>query len=154
MFILYRAGVVSLYFLILFGAVAHVRAEDPRLEGESPLERSFASLENDSGFIVDRTITNFGANFFRDFSLAWRERGGVEHIDLTIIEKPSARWGSLIIVEYNNQPVARVFLQAGRSAIIKPLALNTVSYLAERIADNALLGLLVKNPDLAKEELP
>ena len=153
MLTIYRVALIP-FCLILFGALAPVRAEELTIDGENPLERSFSALENDSGFIVDRTITNFGANFFRDFSLAWRERVGVEHIDLTIIEKPSARWGSLIIVEYNNQPVASVFLQAGRSAIIKPLAINTVSYLAELVADNALLGLLVKNPDLAKEELP
>ena len=149
----FRAALVSLCFIFL-GSLAPVCAEELTIDGENPLERPFSSLENDSGFIVDRTITNFGANFFREFSLAWRDRVGVEHIDLAIVEKPSARWGSLIIVEYKNQPVARIFLQAARSAVIKPLAVNTVSYLAERIADNALLGLLVKNPDLAKEELP
>ena len=75
-------------------------------------------------------------------------------MDLTIIEKPSARWGSLIIIEHRNQPVARLFLYAGRSATITPLAVESVNYLARRVVDNALLDKLFKNPDLAPDELP
>ena len=71
----FRAALVSLCFIFL-GSLAPVCAEELTIDGENPLERPFSSLENDSGFIVDRTITNFGANFFREFSLAWRDRVG------------------------------------------------------------------------------
>ena len=125
-------------------------AFDPRL----PLEETTFHLERESGFLVDRTMTNFGATFVREFANAWRARHIDEPVDLTIIEKPSARWGSLIIIEHRNQPVARIFLQAGRSTTIAPLAANSVNYLAKRLADNALLDKLFKNPDLAPEELP
>ena len=81
-------------------------------------------------------------------------RALVEPVDLTITEKPSARWGSLIVVEHRNRPVARLFLLAGRSATIAPLAAETANYLSRRLADNALLDKLFKNPDLAPEELP
>ena len=53
-----------------------------------------------------------------------------------------------------NRPVARLFLLAGRSATIAPLAAETANYLSRRLADNALLDKLFKNPDLAPEELP
>ena len=111
-------------------------------------------LERETGFLVDRTITNFGATFVREFAHAWRARRIEEPVDLTIIEKPSARWGSLIIIEHRNQPVARLFLYAGRSATITPLAVESVNYLARRVVDNAMLDKLFKNPDLAPDELP
>jgi curli production assembly/transport component CsgE len=112
------------------------------------------ALEKSTGFLVDRTITSFGAEFLREFAQAWRGQSGTEGIDLAVIEKPSARWGSTIIVEYNSHPLARVFLQAGRSASIKPLALNTAEYILGRVTENTLLAGLDKDPDMAKEELP
>ncbi len=109
-------------------------------------------LELSSGFIVDRTITHFGAEFFRHFSHAWREQGGTEGVDLTLVERPSARWGSIVYVEQNNRPEARVILYAGRSATIKPLAEQTARYMANRIADQSLAGLLLRDLDLGKPE--
>lgn len=115
-------------------------------------ESGYRPLELSSGFIVDRTITHFGAEFFRHFSHAWRERGGTEGIDLTLVERPSARWGSIIYVEHNNRAEARVILYAGRSATIKPLAEQTANYMANRIADQSLARLFLHDPDLGKPE--
>lgn len=117
-------------------------------------ETTIGALEKSAGFLVDRTITSFGAEFLREFAQAWRSQMATEGIDLAVIEKPSARWGSTIIIEYNSHPLARVFLQAGRSASIKPLALNTADYIIGRVAENSLLAGLDKDLDLAKEELP
>ena len=136
---------------------AHTLAQvpdDEAFDPHLPLEETSLHLERESGFLVDRTMTNFGATFVREFAHAWRSRRIDAPVDLTIIEKPSARWGSLIIIEHRNQPVARIFLQAGRSTTITPLAANAVNYLAKRLADNALIDKLFKNPDLALEELP
>jgi curli production assembly/transport component CsgE len=111
-------------------------------------------LELSAGFIIDRTITHFGAEFVRHFSQAWREQGSnVESADLTLVERPSARWGSIVYVEYNSRPEARVILYAGRSATIKPLAEQTARYMANRIADQRLAGLLLHDPDLGKPGL-
>jgi curli production assembly/transport component CsgE len=128
--------------------------EDEPLEPTSSMELMGIPLEQATGFIVDRTITNFGAQFVHDFSQAWRTLGATENVDLTIVEKPSARWGSTIFIEHNNHPVAHIFLQAGRSATIKPLAENAARYMASKVADNSLLGMLMRDPDLASEELP
>lgn len=109
-------------------------------------------LELSTGFIVDRTITHFGAEFVRHFSQAWRERSGTEGLDLTLIERPSARWGSIIFVEHNNRPEARVILYAGRSATIRPLAEQTAIYMADRLATQSLARLLIPDHDLGKPE--
>ena len=143
--------VLGLFFT---AATSLAAEEDSPIDVGTQVELFNGTLEEAGGFIVDRTITNFGALFVREFAQAWRAQGATEGVDLTIVEKPSARWGSTIFVEYNNHPVARVFLQAGSSPSIKPLAIDTALYMAGRIADNALLSVITADPDLAGEELP
>jgi curli production assembly/transport component CsgE len=119
--------------------------EESRLD-----ERALQSLEQASGFIVDRTITQFGGEFMRVFSQSWRALPGTQEFDITIIERPTARYGSLVWVEYNNRPIARAFLYAGRSTAIKPIAVAAAEYVAGKLADEALASQLFDDPDLAK----
>lgn len=142
-----RAASIALLAL----ATDAVAADDDAIDSGILNERARPGIEQATGFIVDRTITQFGAEFVRFFSEAWRDQGAAEGVDVTVVERPSARWGSVVYIEYNNQPVARVFLYAGRSAAIKPLAVEAARYVAGRAADNALAGLLMRDPDLAKE---
>ncbi|MBD5805378.1 curli assembly protein CsgE [Azoarcus sp. Aa7] len=128
--------------------------EDGPIDSGALTELANGTLEQATGFIVDRTITHFGGEFVRQFAQFWRTQADTGSVDLTIVEKPSARWGSTVIVEHNNRPVARVFLQAGSSNSIRPLAQNTAQYMAGRIANIALLNRLAVDPDLGKEELP
>ena len=114
-------------------------------------ERRLRSLETATGFIIDRTVTNFGAEFVRYFSQAWREQDGTESLDVTIFERPSARYGSMVWVEHNNRPVARVFLYAGRSGTIQPSAVAAAQYVARKVGDESLAQLLLHDPDLARD---
>lgn len=114
-------------------------------------ERALPNLELAFGFIVDRTITQFGAEFVRHYSQEWREQMFTENVDVTIVERPSARWGSIVYIEHDQRPVARVFLYAGRSTTIKPLAESAARYVASRIADDELAAQLLRDPDLGKE---
>lgn len=143
----------ALCALLVTAATAVPAAGGDALEGDTPIERSRATLEQLSGFVIDRTITQFGAEFVRYFSDTWRDIDGTAAVDVTIVERPSARWGSIVYIEQNNRPVARVFLYAGRSAAIKPLAVQAARYVSERAADKALADLLMRDPDLGKEEL-
>ena len=112
-------------------------------------ESKLPGLEQATGFVVDRTVTNFGAEFVRQFSQSWREQPGTAEFDVTIVEKPSARWGSIVLVEHDNRPVVRAFLYAGRAGTIGPVASAAAEYVAKQLSDNALAGLLFKDPDLA-----
>lgn len=115
-------------------------------------ERSLNGLEQ-GGLVVDRTITHFGAEFVRRFSAHWRQLPEVAAASVTIVERPSARWGSVVFVEVDRRPVARVFLYAGRSATIAPLAEAAAQYVARRVADERLASALLHDPDLARDEL-
>jgi curli production assembly/transport component CsgE len=116
-------------------------------------ERALPGLEQRGGVLVDRTITHFGAEFVRQFAAKWRDIRDTAGMQLTIVERPSARYGSVIYVQYRQRAIARVFLYAGRKGAILPLADATVRYVAERTRDEALGRVLFRDPDLAMEEL-
>jgi curli production assembly/transport component CsgE len=142
----------SVLFACLLILSAAAWAQEPEDIDQGLLdETKLRSLEQASGFVVDRTITHFGAEFVRYFSQAWRELPGTAEVDVTIVERPSARHGSLVMVEHNNRPVVRAFLYAGRGGTIRPVALAAADYVASRIADETLAGLLLEDADLAKE---
>lgn len=140
--------------LLLAAMTARATDDAQPIDSGTRIEPAGTQFEYATGFIIDRTMTRFGAAFVHDFSEAWRSQPGTGGVDLTIIEKPSARWGSAITVEYNNSPIAKVFLYAGRSATITPLAIETARYLAGSVGDRLLLSQILHDPDLGKEELP
>lgn len=123
---------------------------DPGIDAGILDERVGRALEA-SGFIVDRTATNFGAQFVRAFSEAWRELDGTDGVDVTIVERPSARYGSLVWVEHNGRPLVRAFLYAGRSATIRPAAAAAAQHVARQVADDALAASLFVDPDLGRD---
>lgn len=137
-----RAACAWLFFI---AGVAAAEDIDRGVIDESKLP----ALEQASGFVVDRTVTNFGAEFVRQFSQAWRELPGTAEFDVTIVERPSARYGSLVMVEHDNRPVVRAFLYAGRAGTVGPIAVAAAQYAARQLSDNALAGLLLQDPDLA-----
>jgi curli production assembly/transport component CsgE len=140
--------------LSMLAAAVHAQAlDDPDIDVGALEERRLESLEQASGFIIDRTITNFGGEFVRVFSQAWRSLPGTGELDVTVVERPTARYGSMVWVEHNQRPIARAFLYAGRTAAIRPIAIATAEYVAQKLADDALANQLFEDPDLAKQGL-
>ena len=143
----------ALAFAVFCAAAAAQELEDGTIDQGMLEERRLQSLEQASGFIVDRTITNFGGEFFRVFSQAWRALPNTGELDVTVVERPTARYGSVVWVEHNQRPIARAFLYAGRAAAIKPIAEATAEYVAQKLADDVLAGQLFEDPDLARQGL-
>jgi curli production assembly/transport component CsgE len=148
------AAALSLTVLCCPGGASAAVSDEAPLDVGRLEEPGGRNLEQTTGYIVDRSVTNFGAQFVRTFAEAWRACGGVGGVDLTVVEKPSARWGSTLFVESNNRQLVRILLQAGRSADLKPLARQTAQYLQEKLADDALERALNREDDLGREELP
>ena len=73
------------------------------------------SLEEVSGIILDRTVTFVGQNFYRNFSDYWRLKFAESKDVLTIYERPSARWGSLIWVEYRSKKLSELFVSPSKN---------------------------------------
>ena len=70
-----------------------------------------------SGVITSEPVTVAGNDFCQYFMAAWRELEGSEQYTLAIRERPSARRGSEITIDYAHKRIYRSALPASRAAI-------------------------------------
>ncbi|WLI76994.1 curli production assembly/transport protein CsgE [Kosakonia sp. H02] len=100
------------------------------------------------GLLTDHTVSSVGHDFYRAFSDKWESswKG-----NLTINERPSARWGSWITIAINQQVVYQTFLFPTRRDFTQnvDIALEQTQQALERQQINqALLSI----GDLASDE--
>ncbi|KJH84956.1 curli production assembly/transport protein CsgE [Pseudomonas sp. KSR10] len=117
---------------------------------EEPQEQAEAEAEL-SGLIIDNTITRFGHDFHRYLSFQLQDASELEN-DLVIRERPSARWGSLVWVEYGQRTVYRRFLQPN-VAEIESIAEQAAQLVLEEINRSKLQNLLQDTFDMDRDEL-
>lgn len=110
-----------------------------------------ATEEELRGFIVDNTISRIGHEFYRHFSDRLRDTSALD-FNLVVRERPSARWGSLVWVEHENQTLYRSFLQPN-TAELKPLAEQAADQIKDSIARQKIERLLQDSIDIGKDEL-
>ena len=92
------------------------------------------------GLILDRTITLDGHSFYKKFSAHWLATNLTQPYNLVVSEKPSARWGSLIIISSQDQVLYRTSLRPG-----KQLKQNMIKEAATSVSQNIFNRLLVNN---------
>lgn len=124
----------------------------PPSNGESPL-RPAPAMDPYVGFIVDSTVTFIGHEFYRSFVSAWRDQAPEDRYSLTVVERPSARWGSLVWVEYRQRRVFRTFLSPGRRDHVRLSGRSAAQQVYEAVVEADLQRLLFRDRDLAAEEL-
>ncbi len=92
--------------------------------------------DTDGGVIANQVITVAGQDFYKYFVGAWRDLDGSERYALAVHERPSARKGSEIWIEYAQRPVYRTFLPPAR-ALIRQIGEDAadLSYRAVQQAD-------------------
>lgn len=114
---------------------------------------SGAAADDDElyGFIVDRSISHIGHEFYRYFSERLRDTSKLD-FNLVVHERPSARWGSLVWVEYEGQTLYRRFLPPNR-AQLQELAYASADQVLEAVARQKLEYLLQDTHDLERDEL-
>ena len=61
--------------------------------------------EVDLGIVVNQTVTAAGQEFYRRFTDFWREKPDFESFTLVILERPSSRFGSRVVVSYGQTVV-------------------------------------------------
>ncbi|HEY8608816.1 MAG TPA: CsgE family curli-type amyloid fiber assembly protein [Noviherbaspirillum sp.] len=104
------------------------------------------------GVVVNQTVTVAGQEFFQHFVAAWRERPLAERFAISVTERPSARWGSQVWVEFAQRRVFHTHLPAGRSGL-RPLGERAAEIAFQRVADTEVERLLFREPDLGADEL-
>ena len=103
------------------------------------------------GFIVDDTISHIGHEFYYSFSERLRATSPMD-FNLVVRERPSARWGSLVTVEYQQRLVYRRFLPPN-TVDLKDDAYNAADWVRGQIVQRKLEALLQDTTDLERDEL-
>ncbi len=101
--------------------------------------------------MIDNTISRFGHDFHRYLSARLQDVSPMD-FDLVVRERPSARWGSLVWVEYDQQIVYRRFLQPNASQL-EEIAGQAADQVLEQINRTKLQNLLQDTFDLDRDEL-
>ncbi len=116
-------------------------------------DSSLRVLEDEiSGFTIDSTITRLGHEFSRYLSEYRNREENSGDYNLTVYERPSARWGNLIWVTHNHRTVYRNFIQPSGNNIDQ-LAEVAAQQIHDTIKQLKLQALFSDNFDLDKDEL-
>lgn len=116
---------------------------------EPPLRQSGDVIE---GLLVNQTVSALGLIFFRDFAEAWRDKPDADSYTLTILEKPSRRFGNQIWIVNGQQRVL---------ALTLPYRYDRIRPTAEQAAEASFANLVSQvipfaagaDPDMGTDEL-
>ncbi|QKX15969.1 curli production assembly/transport protein CsgE [Microbulbifer sp. YPW1] len=123
------------------------------LEDTAPSTDDDAAIEDEiSGFNIDQTITRTGHDFARFMSEYRNLNYPDSDYNLTIQERPSARWGNLIWITYNNKTVFRRFISPSTNNI-RALAEEASQMIHEMVLQEKIRAAFTDHFDLGKDEL-
>lgn len=129
-------------------------AQSETLNGPGEAAKGARRLLEDPliGVIVNRTMTVQGHDFYRYFASWWRQTDEEGRYTVSIHERPSARWGSEIWVQYRRDRVFHIFLPPARSRT-KEISKLAVDIVYDNITQNELRRTLFQSEDLGPEEM-
>jgi len=104
------------------------------------------------GVVTDVTVTTVGEEFYRAFAAVWREQPLSDRYSLSIVERPSARWGSLVWIEYAHRRLYSRFLSPSKPETARASAMEAARQVYRRAVDADVERLLFRDPDLARDE--
>lgn len=115
----------------------------------SPLRA--ADEDEMAGFIVDYTVSHIGHDFYNSFTERLRATSRLD-FNLVVRERPDARWGSLVSVEFQQRVIYRRFLPPN-TVELKDLAYEAADLVRAQIVQRKLESLLQDTTDLERDEL-
>jgi curli production assembly/transport component CsgE len=121
--------------------------------GTAQAQSSRGSHDPYVGVVSNDAISFIGQEFYREFVATWREQPQADHFSISIHERPSARWGSLIWIEHANRQLFRTFLSPGRRDAVRLAAREATSLVYQKVVDLQVERNLYRDPDLAADEL-
>ena len=143
---------LGLLLLFTLALPATAQQDDSEaLESETEVYNNGRIEDEISGFNVDQTITRTGHDFARYMSEYRNLNYPDSDYNLTIRERPSARWGNLIWITYNNDTVFRRFVSPSTNNI-KALAEEASKMIHEMVLQEKVRQALTDHYDLGKDE--
>ena len=103
------------------------------------------------GIVTDQTITPAGHDFYQQFSAFWYDKPLPNQFSIAVRERPSAREGNRIQVEYANRMVFEAVLSSARGNIAAT-ANRAADIVYEHVTSAAVARLLFREADLAADE--
>jgi curli production assembly/transport component CsgE len=103
------------------------------------------------GMTIDQTTTVRGQEFYRRFAELWRETPYADTAVISVSERPSARTGSQVSINYRQKPVFQAQLPTGVGAIAS-LSEQAVQHVIDNVAQ-ADLQQLALDADLGRDEI-
>lgn len=107
--------------------------------------------EQYGGVVTNNTITVAGQDFFKHFSFFWREKPSNERFALSVHERPSARLGNQVWIEFNNTRVYQTVLPTLR-AQVGTIADTAAASTYETVTDLEVQRMLFRDADLGPDE--
>ena len=103
-----------------------------------------------SGLVVGQTMTLAGQAFYDSFAAAWRDLDEPGRFSVAITERPTARLGSQVFVDYGNRRLLQLFLPPNRT-LIPAIGADAAAQVFQGILDYQLAQFF-GDPDMARDE--
>jgi curli production assembly/transport component CsgE len=135
----------------VFAAWTLMACADPGLEQPNRRDRKVPS-ETYGGVVVNQTITVAGQNFYQCFVAFWRDKVMSDRYAISIHERPSARWGTQVWVEYAQKRVFQALLPSS-IANIKALSEQAAEVAQQKVIDVEVDRLLFREAEFGPDEI-
>lgn len=122
------------------------RARTADVNGQKSLDDTLG------GTVTTDTVTLAGQDFYTWFAQAWSAIPLSDRYIVSVHERPSARYGSLVWVEYGERRVFQAFLPIAR-ANVKPVADGAAQIAFQNVMQADLTRLLFRDADMASDEI-
>ena len=103
------------------------------------------------GIVIGQTMTLAGRAFYDSFASAWRDKDEEGTFTVAISERPTARLGSQVFVDYGNRRLFQMFLPPNRT-LIPAIGADAAAQVYQAILDYQLAQFF-GDPDLGRDEL-
>jgi curli production assembly/transport component CsgE len=102
--------------------------------------------------VLNQTITVAGQHFYQWFVMYWRDREISDRFAISIHERPSARWGTQVWIEYAQKPVFQAALPSS-IADIKALSEQAAEIAQQKVVDVEVDRLLFREWEFGPDEI-
>lgn len=116
-----------------------------------PKDSAEALQQQLGGMITDQTITSAGKDFYQAFSALWHDKPLNERFSIAVRERPSARMGNRIQVEYANRTIFEAVLPTARGNI-PAISARAADIAYQNVSAAEAQRLLFRDQDLAGDE--
>jgi curli production assembly/transport component CsgE len=107
--------------------------------------------EQFGGMVTNQTMTAAGQDFYQYFSALWYDKPLAEQFSLAVRERPSARQGNKIQIDYASRTVFEGMLPTARGNV-RAMSEYAAEVAYEAVSNAEAQRLLFHEPDLAADE--